>query len=139
MSAFSPGIPETSVPPRLARRAPLCGVFRRLGLHLYPFGVVMRSLIIAARRGACSVCAVVLVAGRVLAAQQAPSLHPAPIAAPTGDIAPEFSVTPVVVPSDGNGLVRIRAPGADSIAFESVNGIDRYGTRGAKLNVMISG
>ena len=65
----------------------------------------------------------------------------APASSATAADAPpsQLVVMPAVIPSDGVGLVRIRAPGADSVALESVNGVERYGTRGSALAVRISG
>ena len=56
-------------------------------------------------------------------------------------VAPDpFSValTPAVLHDGQAGELVIRSPGADSIVFESRNGLDRYWTRGAELRVTIA-
>lgn len=55
------------------------------------------------------------------------------------ELASQLLVTPAVIPSSGVGLVQIRAPGADSIVLESVNGLERYSTRGHVLAVRVDG
>ena len=55
-----------------------------------------------------------------------------------GHAPPRVTITPAVIEGGGTAVVRVDAPGADSIALESVNGLDRYGTRGSKLSVKLS-
>jgi hypothetical protein len=51
---------------------------------------------------------------------------------------PRVTMTPAVIEGGGTAVIRVDAPGADSIALESVNGLDRYGTRGSKLSVKLN-
>ncbi len=76
------------------------------------------------------------------------SVQPTPNAPPGGGATvsteqtlavPRITITPAVVPSDGFAVIRIQAAGADSIAFESTNGVDRYGRRGGSLSVRVNG
>lgn len=57
---------------------------------------------------------------------------------PAGPPPPQIFV-PAVIPSDGVGIIRIIDPGADSIALESLNGIDRLGVRRGTMTARIRG
>jgi len=105
----------------------------------------MNSSVVGALRGALVFGAAALAAGCAVPAHSV-QLEPhraagtSPSATTTAVAqAPRFTVTPSVIPSDGMGVVRIIAPDADSIVFESVSGVDRYSRRGNMMVVRVTG
>jgi hypothetical protein len=56
----------------------------------------------------------------------------------TGTEPVQMQMTPTVLYSGGRTQVTIRSPGADSIAFESENGLDRYWSADSVLTVWLS-
>jgi hypothetical protein len=124
-----------------------CGsglAFSSLGnvMTVFPFSARSRALAWCAAATMVAGCSVpvqsVQLGGTPLGSDSAKATTTANVAG-ADELASQLVVTPAVIPSDGVGLVKIRAPGADSIALESVNGLERYSTRGSVLAVRIDG
>jgi hypothetical protein len=70
------------------------------------------------------------------------SLQGCGVSTSTVDLAPgpepvAFSITPAVVPFGTAAQVSVASSSADSISIESVNGLDRYWTKGPKLRARV--
>jgi hypothetical protein len=70
------------------------------------------------------------------------SLQGCGVSTSTVDLAPgpepvEFSITPAVVPFGTSAHISVSSSSADSISIESVNGLDRYWTKGPKLRARV--
>jgi hypothetical protein len=103
----------------------------------------MNLSVFGALRGALVLCAAVVAAGCSVTAQSV-QLDPRRAAGTSSAAAaavqrPQLTVTPAVIPSDGAGVIRIIAPGADSVALESGSGVDRYSRRGNMMTVRVTG
>lgn len=93
-----------------------------------------------ALRGALSMGAAILVAGCAASTRSVPvTAHPSPAPGVADLELPRITITPAIVPSDGFGVIRISDPGADSIALETVNGVEHLSVRKPVLTIRING